>query len=90
MSKDDDIKAGPSSGAAGGSDDPDDAPITLKQFLALPENKDATLVVPLQWCPHLETSSVASEPPDSIDPKAPCLQCGNVGENWICLACNEV
>lgn len=21
---------------------------------------------------------------------SPCLECGNVGENWVCLSCSEV
>ena len=61
--------------------------MTLAGYLALPENKDANLVMPLSWCPHLDT--VTSEPvPTNIDVhKASCEECGHVGENWICLIC---
>ena len=61
--------------------------MSLAEYLALPENKDANLVMPLSWCPHLDT--ITSEPvPTNIDVrKEGCEECGHVGENWICLIC---
>ena len=44
----------------------------------------ANLVVPLSWCPHLETC-LAGEAPRTMETKAPCIECANVGENWVCL-----
>ena len=51
---------------------------------ALPKPPGANLVVPLSWCPHLDTC-LAAEVPETIDPEAPCMECSNIGENWICL-----
>ena len=55
-------------------------------FKALVSTKyaGANMVVPLSWCPHLDTC-LASDSPETIEPKAPCMECANVGENWICL-----
>ena len=36
-------------------------------------------------CPHL-----ALHEDLTVDIQAPCLQCANVGENWLCLTCSEV
>jgi hypothetical protein len=73
---------------AGGSGSTDGAsagePKTLQEFLSLPENKEANMVVPLTWCPHLETT-VTSQVPEKVDIKSPCKECKHVGENWICL-----
>ena len=46
-------------------------------------------VVPLTWCPHLK-EGVAHLPPRGLHVKDPCLECGHVGENWLCLQCYEV
>lgn len=64
--------------------------MTLREYLSLPENKDATLVQPLTWCPHLETATSASIPISIDVQKASCEECGHVGENWICLICLSV
>lgn len=45
-------------------------------------------VTPLPWCPHLET--VTPVPRGWIDTGAPCEECGDVTENWICLVCYKV
>ena len=56
-------------------------PTNLLDFLSLPENKDAHMVMPLTWCPHLENFDAQLEV-EKFDDKRPCLQCGHVGENW--------
>ena len=35
---------------AGGDDN-----LSLAEYLAMPENQGASLVVPMPWCPHLDT-----------------------------------
>ncbi|XP_078342016.1 protein deacetylase HDAC6-like isoform X3 [Crassostrea virginica] len=45
-------------------------------------------VTPLPWCPHLET--VTPLPQGGISTTAPCQDCGDVSENWICLVCYKV
>jgi hypothetical protein len=49
--------------------------------LSQPENKDAHMVMPLTWCPHL--ADIDRDPDTSkFNDKAACKECGNVGENW--------
>ena len=36
--------------SAGGDDQ-----LSLAEYLAMPENQGASLVVPMPWCPHLDT-----------------------------------
>lgn len=45
-------------------------------------------VTPLPWCAHLD--SVTPVPSGRIDTGAPCEECGDVTENWICLVCYKV
>ena len=45
-------------------------------------------VSPFDWCPHLK--DVCAIPANGLDVNAPCMECGNVGENWVCLICYEV
>ena len=56
------------------------APMSLMDYLSLPENKDANMVMPLTWCPHLETLN--EDPITDFSIQAPCKDCANVGENW--------
>lgn len=62
----------------------------LTEYLALPENKDANIVQPLTWCPHLEMITSESMPVSIDVQKVSCEECGHVGENWICLICLSV
>ena len=67
----------------------------LSELLSLPENRGACLVTPLAWCPHLDSArkgaeAMAADGEGSITPECPCADCGNVGENWVCLHCCEV
>jgi|FrelakmetLWP11LW_1041352.scaffolds.fasta_scaffold478389_1 hypothetical protein len=55
--------------------------MSLLDVLSLPENKDAHMVMPLTWCPHLEKIDSDSDL-KKFDDKTPCKDCGNVGENW--------
>ena len=65
----------------------DNKSMGLADFLSHPDNKDANLIVPLPWCPHLDLIT-KSPPPLNIDvQKESCEECGHVGENWICLIC---
>ena len=45
-------------------------------------------VYPKPWCEHLQ--SVEPVPVRGIDVTEPCLECGHVGENWLCLVCYQV
>ncbi|XP_067008201.1 histone deacetylase 6 isoform X1 [Anabrus simplex] len=45
-------------------------------------------VIPLRNCPHLDR--VEDVPAIGIDCKTPCLECGSVAENWVCLICYTV
>ena len=44
-------------------------------------------VSPITNCPHVES---LKEIPEKGDTKSACLDCGNVGENWMCLTCSKV
>ncbi|XP_072025995.1 histone deacetylase 6-like isoform X2 [Amphiura filiformis] len=46
-------------------------------------------VIPLSWCPHLE-SDVMPLPDGGVDTRAPCLECADTRENWVCLHCYQV
>ena len=86
---DDDPKPGPSKPRA-------EADMTLAEYLALPENQGANLVMPIPWCPHLdqlgryEELEEASRATAKTLIEASCQQCDNVGENWVCLSCFSV
>ena len=45
-------------------------------------------VTPKEHCPHCEEVTISDEL--SVNLKAPCVDCGNVGENMLCLGCNTV
>ncbi len=95
--------AGPSAAAAAttSASEVEDA-TSLSELLSMPENRGATLVVPLSWCPHLEADLEGAdnmarqqqqdgdEEVDKVKLDSPCLDCGNVGENWVCLHCLRV
>lgn len=72
-------------GAAGPSkpDTSDDA--KLAELLQGP----GFAIYPLSWCPHLE-AGLAPAPPQEVSCTAPCTQCGDTKENWLCLACHVV
>lgn len=54
----------------------------------LKEMEDVGFVVsPLKECPH---DSQISEIPSEIDTNAPCENCEDRGENWVCLTCFKV
>ena len=73
----------------GPSKEKDAENMTLAEYLSLPENQGANLVVPLTWCPHLET--VTKDFDEALfDVQRKCENCDNVGENWICLVCHRV
>ena len=63
--------------------------MTIAEYLSLPENQNANLVMPIPWCPHLETISENFDVKD-YDVKRLCEVCNNEGENWICLVCHKV
>ena len=64
--------------------------MTLSDYLALPENRGANIVQPLQWCPHLESVTSDSLPTNIDVLQSKCEECENVGENWICLVCLSI
>ena len=45
-------------------------------------------VHPKNWCEHL--TNVRPLPARGLDINDACLECGHVGENWVCLTCFEV
>jgi histone deacetylase 6 len=63
--------------------------MTIAEYLSLPENQNANLVMPIPWCPHLQTISKNFDVKD-YDVKRLCEICKNEGENWICLVCHKV
>lgn len=79
----DDPKPGPSK-----PKDPENH-MTLAEYMSLPENQNANLVMPLEWCPHLESIKKDFQLQD-FDVMKKCKSCENVGENWICLVCHDV
>merc|ERR1712173_1597 len=77
-----DDQAGPSgSGASGGASGGD---VSLASLLM----SGGFAVYPLPWCPHLET--LTSAWPESVSVRAPCADCGDTRENWLCLHCNTI
>jgi len=44
-------------------------------------------VYPLTWCPHLSSLPSEESLAESIDTKAPCQECRDTKENWLCLHC---
>ncbi|XP_076053921.1 histone deacetylase 6 isoform X2 [Oratosquilla oratoria] len=73
-------------GAVGGSD-----PNNVNTFLLteLEGAQNMFAVVPLSWCPHLETA-VQPVPSSGINTRLPCEECQDPSENWICLTCYKV
>ncbi|KAK6175216.1 hypothetical protein SNE40_013724 [Patella caerulea] len=71
-------------GACGGSE----APRTVMDVLRLPGVDRMYAVQPIPWCPHLEQV----EPLDGrrLNCRAPCLDCDETDENWICLVCYKI
>lgn len=67
----------------------DEKTMTLAEYLSLPENQNANLVMPLEWCPHLE-EVLEDFNKEDFDVSRKCQSCENVGENWICLSCHNV
>ena len=67
----------------------DEKSMTLAEYLSLPENQNANLVMPLPWCPHLEQVKEDFKAHD-FDVSRKCQSCDNLGENWICLSCHNV
>jgi uncharacterized UBP type Zn finger protein len=45
-------------------------------------------LIPRTDCPHL--NQVQPVPEGGVDVNAGCQECGNVGENWVCLHCYTV
>ncbi|CAD5117921.1 DgyrCDS6666 [Dimorphilus gyrociliatus] len=52
------------------------------------EGSQLHAVVPKLDCPHL--NEINEVGPDGINIQSPCLDCSNIGENWICLSCYKV
>lgn len=50
--------------------------------------KEMYAVEPLKDCPHL--CELGEVPEEGLDVNAPCEDCQNVGENWVCLVCYKV
>ncbi|XP_069142709.1 uncharacterized protein [Argopecten irradians] len=75
-------------GAVGGTNSSLLEKLNVVQALEEMGHQQMFAVQPLTWCPHLET--VQPLPGPVLDTEAPCLDCGNVGENWICLICYKV
>ena len=48
--------------------------MTIAEYLSLPENQNANMVMPITWCPHLETISKNFDVKD-YDVKRPCEIC---------------
>ncbi|XP_071809445.1 histone deacetylase 6-like isoform X3 [Asterias amurensis] len=47
-------------------------------------------VVPLTWCPHLDSHVLPNPPSMPISSSDPCLECQDTSENWVCLHCYKV
>ncbi|XP_060078981.1 histone deacetylase 6-like [Ylistrum balloti] len=74
-------------GAVGGADNLLQA-LSIAQMLEDMGHQQMFAVQPLSWCPHLETVQPLSQ--RFLDTRAPCQDCGNEGENWVCLVCYKV
>ena len=73
--------SGGSGGATGGASGGD---VSLASLLM----SGGFAVYPLPWCPHLE--SLTSAWPETVSVTAPCADCGDTRENWLCLHCNTI
>ena len=52
------------------------------------EDKEMFAIIPKRNCPHL--NAINDVPDHGIDIHSSCVECANVGENWICLQCYTV
>jgi len=62
-----------------------------KHVVVLSNSDDAApaAVCPMKWCPHVdEVQKVGGD--GTINTRAECADCGNVGDNWVCLSCYKV
>ncbi|XP_033746720.1 histone deacetylase 6-like isoform X2 [Pecten maximus] len=75
-------------GAVGGANNSVLDRLNVVQALEDMGHQQMYAIQPLTWCPHLDT--VHSLPQRVLDTGAPCLDCGNLGENWVCLVCYKV
>ena len=65
-------------------------PLHLFWSLSSPAQQTAMFAVtPRSHCDHID-NGLRSIPPEGLNSQAPCQECSNVGENWICLCCYEV
>ena len=65
-------------------------PLHLFWSLSSPARQTAMFAVtPRSHCDHID-NGLRSVPPEGLNSQAPCQECSNVGENWICLCCYEV
>ena len=83
-------QAGPSGSGAGGSGAGGASGCSTGGDLSLASllMSGGFAVYPLAWCPHLET--LTSAWPQTVSVTAPCVECGDRRENWLCLHCNTV
>ncbi|PVD24115.1 hypothetical protein C0Q70_14585 [Pomacea canaliculata] len=63
-------------------------PQTVSDVLRMQGVEQLYAVQPLPWCPHL--NSVQPLPQEGLDTHAPCQDCGDLKENWVCLTCYKV
>ncbi|KAL3852511.1 hypothetical protein ACJMK2_016140 [Sinanodonta woodiana] len=75
-------------GAAGGSQPTENSSMKLLKEMEAQGVEQMYAVQPLPWCPHLE--HVTPVPTKGLNTSDPCEECGNVGENWVCLVCYKV
>jgi len=47
-------------------------------------------VYPLPWCPHLQGLPSEDSLPETVNTAAPCQNCGDARENWLCLHCFQI
>lgn len=79
-------------GATGGKDVNMQETVGLHQMLqSLAQGQDSLelhAVEPFLYCPHVD--AVQPVPASGLGSNQECLQCGALGENWVCLTCYEV
>ncbi|GLH15011.1 Histone deacetylase Rpd3 [Gryllus bimaculatus] len=76
------------SGASGSPGQPQNLVDYLSDNLQLLLTGQMHAVIPLPSCPHLD--AVREVPARGLDVQSPCMECGSVIENWVCLVCYTV
>ncbi|XP_064091423.1 uncharacterized protein LOC135205071 isoform X2 [Macrobrachium nipponense] len=75
-------------GAVGGTSGQQEDGVNTFLLTEVPGAEQMYAVVPKTWCPHLE--QIKDVPSAGLKTDAPCDECHDRSENWVCLTCYKV